>query len=75
MNPTVEQMYTYTRKGDGALELPFEKPVILPKAGDADLARHAWADVRFAADIMAEHALFFALLMPEELAAKADRLP
>ncbi len=70
MNPTVEQMYTYTRKGDGALELPFEKPVILPKAGDADLARHAWADVRFAADIMAEHALFFALLMPEELAAK-----
>ena len=70
MNPTTEQMYIYTRKGDGALELPFEKPVILPKADDADVARHAWADVRFATDIMAEHALFFALLMPEELAAK-----
>ena len=35
-----------------------------------DPAQHAWADARFATDIMAEHALFFALLMPEELAPK-----
>jgi len=38
--------------------------------GDQDLSKHAWADARFAADILAEHAFFFALLMPEELAAK-----
>ena len=64
-------MYVYTRKGDQReLELPYEKPVIVPKTGDKDPARHAWADARFATDIMAEHALFFALLMPQELAAK-----
>ncbi|MEX0781854.1 MAG: DUF2935 domain-containing protein [Dehalococcoidia bacterium] len=51
-------------------ESKYEKPVILPDAKDQDPARHAWADARFATDIMAEHALFFALLMPEELAAK-----
>ena len=43
-----------------------EKVVILPKVGDQDPSRHAWADAHFAADILAEHALFFALLMPEE---------
>jgi hypothetical protein len=51
-------------------ESTYEKVVVLPKMGDDDPARHAWADARFAADILAEHALFFALLMPEELAAK-----
>jgi hypothetical protein len=51
-------------------ESKYEKVVVLPKMGDDDPARHAWADARFAADILAEHALFFALLMPEELAAK-----
>jgi hypothetical protein len=51
-------------------ESSYEKVVVLPKMGDDDPARHAWADARFAADILAEHALFFALLMPEELAAK-----
>lgn len=51
-------------------ESNYEKVVILPKMEDQDPARHAWADARFAADILAEHALFFALLMPEELAAK-----
>lgn len=51
-------------------ESEYEKVMILPKMGDDDLARHAWADARFSADILAEHALFFALLMPEELAAK-----
>ena len=63
-------MHTYLRRDDGKVERPYEKPVILPTEGDDDPARHAWADARFATDIMAEHALFFALLMPEELAAK-----
>lgn len=56
--------------GATAPESPADKLVILPKAEDSDVAAHAWADARFAADIMADHALFFALLMPEELAAK-----
>lgn len=50
-------------------ESQYEKIMILPKLEDADAARHAWADARFTADILAEHALFFALLMPEEVAA------
>jgi hypothetical protein len=63
-------MYTYTRSGNSSIEAPYEKPVIVPEEQDNDPARHAWADARFAADIMSEHGLFFALLMPEELAAK-----
>jgi hypothetical protein len=55
--------------GAGGPESKYEKVVILPKRDDADTAHHAWADARFTADILAEHALFFALLMPEELAA------
>ena len=53
-------------------ESKYEKVVILPNADDLDASNHAWADARFATDIMAEHALFFALLMPEEL-AKEER--
>jgi len=65
------QMHTYMRTPDAARpESKYEKPVILPEMDDKDPARHAWADARFATDIMAEHALFFALLMPEELAAR-----
>lgn len=63
-------MMTYTRSGGTELERPYEKPVIVPTAENNDVATHAWADARFATDIMAEHAFFFALLMPEELAAK-----
>lgn len=63
-------MMTYTRSGGTELERPFEKPVIVPSAENNDVATHAWADARFATDIMAEHAFFFALLMPEELAPK-----
>jgi hypothetical protein len=63
-------MMTYTRNGGNELERPYEKPVIVPAADNNDPATHAWADARFATDIMAEHAFFFALLMPEELAAK-----
>jgi hypothetical protein len=59
---------TYTRGGTKKLEKPFEKPVIVPREDDQDPAAHAWADARFATDIMAEHGLFFALLMPPELA-------
>ena len=64
------RMTTYTRRGDGSLELPFEKPVVVPNQDDSDPAAHAWADARFWTDIMSEHAFFFALLMPEEVASK-----
>jgi hypothetical protein len=63
----------YTRRARGDLELPHEKPVIVPALGERDPSIHAWADARFWADIMSEHALFFALLVPEELAARGDR--
>jgi hypothetical protein len=56
--------------GANAPESGYEKLMVLPKLGDDDVGKHAWADARFGADILAEHALFFALLMPEELAAK-----
>lgn len=61
-------MKTYTRGGTAQVEKPFEKPVILPEEGNEDPAKHAWADARFATDIMAEHGVFFALLMPPEAA-------
>lgn len=61
-------MKVYTRSGSNQIEAPFEKPVVLPHLDDRDPARHAWADARFATDIMAEHGLFFALLMPPETA-------
>ena len=63
------EMLTRSPGADGP-ESNYEKVVILPSRDDHDPAHHAWADARFAADILAEHALFFALLMPEELAAK-----
>src|SRR5205814_1629556 len=58
--------------GASGPESKFEKVVILPNADDRDPANHAWADARFATDILSEHGLFFALLMPEEL-AKEER--
>ncbi|HWL35634.1 MAG TPA: DUF2935 domain-containing protein [Frankiaceae bacterium] len=66
---TSQTFHTYTRSGGPDLESPFEKPVVVPAEGDDTLAHHAWADARFATDIMSEHAFFFALLMPVELAA------
>jgi hypothetical protein len=63
-------MYMYTRSGTEEVEQPFEKPVILPTQDNQDPAAHAWADARFATDIMAEHGVFFALLMPPEVAEK-----
>lgn len=59
----------HTRRGDAKTESPTEKPVILPATDQQAPGLHAWADARFAVEIMAEHAFFFALLMPPELAA------
>src|SRR5688572_7396176 len=71
MGPVAATMDVFTRSpGATRPESPTEKVMVLPKMGDNDLSNHAWADARFTADILAEHALFFALLMPEELAAK-----
>lgn len=64
------KMKTYTRKTSGEIEKPFEKPVVVPEEEEKDPAKHAWADARFATDIMSEHGLFFAILMPPETAAK-----
>ena len=63
-------LVAYTRGGGKELEGQYEKPVIVPVADNNDPAIHVWADARFATDIMAEHAFFFALLMPPEIAAK-----
>ena len=60
----------HTRSGGESPESQFEKLVILPSEGEQDPALHAWADARFAIDIMAEHALFFLLLMPPEVAPR-----
>lgn len=67
---TVQDMVIHTREPGGAIEQPFEKPVLLPTTEDHDPGKHAWADARFATDIMAEHGTFFALLMPPEVAGK-----
>ncbi len=70
MGPVAGTMDVFTRSPGGTgPETPTEKVMVLPKAGDNDPSNHAWADARFTADILAEHALFFALLMPQELAA------
>lgn len=70
----VDTMDVISRRADGKTtpESKYEKIVILPNADDSDPANHAWADARFATDILSEHGLFFALLMPEEL-AKEER--
>lgn len=60
--------FSYTRSSGKEIEGPYEKPVTVPAAENKDPSAHAWADARFATDIMAEHALFFALLMPPEVA-------
>ena len=68
--PASPRLRTYTRRADGDLELPYEKPVIVPALDEQAASVHAWVDARFWADIMSEHAYFLALLMPEELAAQ-----
>ena len=69
--PTVPPGFVMqTRTGGTEAESRFEKPVVLPDRGEQSPSLHAWADARFWTDIMAEHALFFTLLMPPELAPK-----
>jgi hypothetical protein len=69
----VDTMDIITRRPNpNAPESKYEKVVVLPNADDKDAANHAWADARFATDILSEHGLFFALLMPEDL-AKEER--
>jgi hypothetical protein len=69
----VETMDVITRKPNAkAPESKYEKVVVVPNADDKNASNHAWADARFATDILSEHGLFFALLMPEEL-AKEER--
>lgn len=69
----VETMDVITRKpNEKAPESKYEKVVVVPNADDKSASNHAWADARFATDILSEHGLFFALLMPEEL-AKEER--
>ncbi len=67
--PQAPGFVIHTRSGGDWAESSFEKPMILPARDEQSPSLNAWADARFAVDIMAEHALFFVLLMPEELAA------
>jgi hypothetical protein len=53
---------------DAAPEPPYEKQMILPEWTNMEARDLVWADARFAVDIMSEHALFFSLLLPPELA-------
>ena len=69
--PTVPLGFVvHMRNGGKVAESAFEKPMVLPDPTEQSPSLHAWADARFATDIMAEHALFFVLLMPPEVAAK-----
>ena len=52
----------------GPPESAYEKQMILPAHNNREARDLVWADARFAVDIMSEHAMFFSLLMPEELA-------
>jgi hypothetical protein len=53
-----------TRRPGQPPESPTEKPVVVQATTDRDPGHHAWADARFATDIMAEHAVFMAMLIP-----------
>ena len=61
-------LFRYYVRDEGPEREPYEKVVVVPQGDNPDASHHAWADARFATDIMAEHAEFFALLMPPELA-------
>lgn len=67
---TAAGFVVHTRAGGSEPESGFEKPVVLPDLAEQSPSLLAWADARFWTDIMAEHALFFTLLMPPELASK-----
>lgn len=69
MPPHMPGFSIHTRSGGDQTESPTEKPVILPAMDQQAANLHAWADARFVVEIMAEHAFFFVLLMPPEVAA------
>src|ERR1700742_538361 len=57
---------THLRSRDGSRsDSKFEKEVVLPAMDQQDCCLHAWADARFCAENMAEHAQFFALQIPQ----------
>lgn len=66
------QFVRYSRDGVVAPASKYEKLVMLPALSEKDPCVHAYADACFAVDIMAEHALFFVMLMPPEL-VQAER--
>jgi hypothetical protein len=51
---TYPDMMVLTRRGEAVIlwRSPHEKPVILPREGDMDPAKHAWADAFFATQIL-----------------------
>ncbi len=56
-----------------APESLYEKQLILPELNNVAPRDHAWTVAKYSCDLMAEHAFFFSLLMPPEL-AKEERL-
>lgn len=62
-------LVAYDRNGIVSMTSTYEKQIILPTREQNDPCIVGWADARFAVDIMAEHALFFVLLMPPETCA------
>lgn len=69
--PTNFQIHTRKKTGGlDNLELPYEKPVILPALHEENVEAHAWAEAFFITDILSEHGLFLALLFPPEVAAE-----
>jgi DUF2935 family protein len=62
---------THMRSRDGSRsDSKFEKEVVLPPLDQQDVCLCAWADARFCAENMAEHAQFFALQIPQGLAPR-----
>lgn len=61
---TYPQMNTHSRRPQAREETPLAHPVVLPLQGDLDPCRLAWAEARFALELLTEHSLFFILLMP-----------
>jgi hypothetical protein len=58
---------------DAPPESRYEKQMILAESTNMEPRDLAWADARFAVDIMSEHSLFFSMLMPEEVAPDEKR--
>ncbi len=62
-------MRVQPRRGSSRdLETAYEKPLVVPEPGDLDVSLHAWADARFATEILAEHAFILAQLFSEQWA-------